>query len=231
MTEETSPRPKPDIGAYNDVLASMYDRATAAENWSVNGLLAANLTGELATHIHSALDLGAGTGQTVAAIIDVVQPERIVAVDASASMLVELRNKFPEPVVQTEQTLIEEYAGRTSETFDLVTAMGSMEFVGELPNTLGKIAALLNSGGSLLFTYIPRADNGQSERTFEVPSFSAAFTEFYWPSTEIENSLTSNGLVITHTDSFAAYQRGDETVTYNFIHAQKSLQSPQDSLI
>ena len=225
MTSGNQPEYPPDIGRYNDEIASRYDMATQAGGWQVNEWVASSLDAEQCARIGSVLDLGAGTGQTVAAVIDTVGPSQIVAVDASAQMLEHLRTKLPVAQIQGVNALIEAYLAEppdeTAKKFDLITAIGSFEFVKNLPDVLGRAADRLNPQGNLLFTYIPQTDPGLTERTFQVPNFQTAFTEYYWPSEDIENRLVLHGLGIYRSAAFPAYTRGSETVNYHFIASER----------
>ncbi len=221
MSDQLPREFSPNIGAYNDVLASMYDAETQAEGWAVNDLIVETMRSKLSTDIHAALDLGAGTGQTTQIVDNLFHPRDIVAVDASRKMLEQLKSKLTQPKIQVVHSTIEDYIHDSDQTFDLITAMGSLEFVKDLPRVLGKLTTLLALRGTMLLTYIPQTDPDVSERTFQVPSFKTAFTEYYWPANIIESTLASKGLIIDAKNSFGAYQRGAETVSYNFIAASK----------
>ena len=65
----------PDIGAYNDALASRY-AATKAEGWAVNDLIAETMS-ERSIDVRIALDLGAGTGQTTRVVESLFHPQAL----------------------------------------------------------------------------------------------------------------------------------------------------------
>ncbi len=215
----------PDIGGYNDAIADMYDRATEAEDWSsVNNKAAQALRRHTTgTQQPTVLDLGAGTGKTIDAVLASVEPSRIVAVDASAKMLDHLRRKHPFSAIETVQAKIEDYVATSTETFDIITAIGSFEFVENLPQVLGRLAIRLRPNGLLAATYISREPTiaSESEKTFQVTSLGQAFTEYYWRENEIVRSLTTNGLTVRHEPPFPAYQRGTEAVAYVFVAATR----------
>jgi cyclopropane fatty-acyl-phospholipid synthase-like methyltransferase len=210
----------PDIGSYNDAIASMYDKATAAQGWSINDFVAERLRGYPGRN-HAVLDLGSGTGHTVGVVLEETDVSHITAVDVSSNMLKHLRTKYPLPIVETVESSIEDYAGHTKDTFDIITAIGSLEFVKDLPTILGRLALWLRPNGLMLVTYIQRDENGGSERTFRVPSLGQAFSEYYWDAPVIRDSLVSQGLAVVEEFAVSAYRRGDEMVEYTFISATK----------
>jgi predicted TPR repeat methyltransferase len=219
MAERTNDQSlTPDIGSYNDAIADIYDRTTAAQGWSINNLVAERLR-DYPGRSHVALDLGAGTGQTVGVLLEELDASRITAVDVSCNMLKHLRAKYPLPMVETVESSIEGYVRHTKDTFDIITAIGSLEFVEDLPTTLGSLALCLRPNGLMLVTYIQREENGINERIFRVSSLGRAFREYYWEAPVIRDSLVSQGLTVAEEFSISAYQQGDEIVEYTFISA------------
>jgi ubiquinone/menaquinone biosynthesis C-methylase UbiE len=75
-----------------DQLAPAYDDLIASKGWPANSLLREGLD-QLGCQPRSVLDLGAGTGATIDAILACTQPELIVAVDVSGSMLEQLKKR------------------------------------------------------------------------------------------------------------------------------------------
>ena len=222
MAESSNPAFTPDIAAYNDAIAFMYDKATAAQAWSVNELVTERLGGCSGSDA-VALDLGAGTGQTVGAVLEEANVSHITALDISSHMLARLRQKYPSPQVEVVKSSIEDYVRSTEDTFDIITAIGSLEFVKDLPSVLGRTALCLRPNGLLLATYIPAGEAGLTERTFQVPSLGQAFTEYYWDASTIRDSLVSQGLSVNEEFTVPAYQRGNEEVEYIFM----SVTNPQ----
>jgi predicted TPR repeat methyltransferase len=215
----------PDQRKYWTRMAPLYDDATAAEGWAVNDLIgeAAEAYG-IPHSINDALDLGAGTGQTVGAILDHTHPSYVETVDIAPLMLRSLKEKFPGPNVGVVPASIEAYVATCEQKFDLVTALGSLEFVQGLPEVLGKVAGLLTIDGTLLFTYIPRTSGMPETETFQISSFQTAFSEYYWEPNTIEDTLHDSGLRILGGKNFTAYTRGakePQPVTYNFVAARK----------
>lgn len=173
--------------------------------------------------VESALDLGAGTGMSVEAIRRHVRPSRIVAVDASAKMLDELRGRRGHDEVRTVHADIADYLEDCEEEFDLVTSMSALEFVPALPAVLRNMPRVLRDGGVFAGTYIPRTSDMASE-VHESPGIGQALTRHYWTPDEIEGSLAGAGLTIVGGDHIPAYEEGDVIVgAYNFVVAAKPL--------
>jgi len=211
--------PRPDIGSYNDAIAHLYDDITR-EGWHANRVVQPALAHYEMTNPRSVLDVGAGTGQTIEAIKQFANPGRMVAVDASGRMLDRLRSKLPD--VETVHATAEDYAARAIERFDLVTAIGSLEFVADLPNVMTALIKATRPN-LLIATYIARQENQEAERTFYSNTLGQAFTEYYWPQKAIEAAITEGGLYFNHWNRFEAYQRDEEMVIYNTIVAGSSL--------
>lgn len=220
MTSPSPPEFPPDIVVYNDTIAAKYDDLTKTIGWGANGLIARSGRYWQPADVHAGLDLGAGTGQTIQAVDDLFHPRLMIAVDASSKMLEQLQNRRARPGLEIVHSTIEDYANSNRRAFDLITAIGSLEFVQDLPHVVGKLATFLTARGTMFFTYIPQTEPDTSERTFQVPHLKAAFTEYYWPREIIEGALTARGLAFAST-SFAAYQRGKKTVMYDFIAASR----------
>ncbi|MBV8372578.1 MAG: class I SAM-dependent methyltransferase, partial [Candidatus Eremiobacteraeota bacterium] len=68
--------------------------------------------------IRRVLDVGAGTGKTIEAVLELVEPDAIVAVDISDGMLEELAKKYPH--VETVCDDVLDYLARDPEPFDLI---------------------------------------------------------------------------------------------------------------
>ncbi|MDB5186288.1 MAG: bacillithiol biosynthesis cysteine-adding enzyme BshC [Candidatus Saccharibacteria bacterium] len=208
--------------AYNDALAARYDTETAKEGWAaINRRVTDTLMAINPGAVGSMLDLGAGTGQTIEAVLSVVSPEDIVAVDLSSKMLEKLKSKTFGQAVETITGSIESFAGTNTRDFDLMTAIGSMEFVQNLPTQLRLLSSFLKPGGILAFTYIPRNAGETSSKQFSVPSIGGGFTEYYWPHNDVIDAVMDSGLHIIRAEVFPAYARGNEQVVYEFIAAQK----------
>lgn len=222
MTQQPKKTFVTDIAGFNDDFADSYDKDAEAGGWVVNSRLELELKSRQKTIIQKALDLGCGTGQTVDVIKRIAPSSSIVAVDASSKMLVNLCKKYALPEIITEHNTIEDYVENCLYKFDLITAIGSLEFVQNLPKVLEKVAQLLSPGGTIVFTYIPHVHGTDRQRLFRFPSIGKAFVEYYWSADDISSSLITQGLAIKSEETFVAYKRGLELVTYTLLIARKA---------
>lgn len=210
---------------YFDCIAPIYDISTSDGQWKANRLLARALA--KSAGVNRLLDLGAGTGQTLSAALAIAQPREICAVDNSAGMLAILRRRFGAvPGVRAEQASIDTYLAQAAPPrYDFITAIGSLEFVPQLPVVLRSLHRHLEVGGEVAFTYEPllSAKKGQQEpeTTFSIASTPPEeLTVFRWEPEEIRSALAEQGLAII-VDEYApgVYQRGNQPVDYRFVVA------------
>src|SRR4051812_19157915 len=109
---------------YFDAQADSYDDYTGAGAWTPNQYLA----GVLATlaadqvEVRTALDLGAGTGQTLEVVRAAFPQAELWASDLSVAMLRRAALRVPD--ARFEATDIASHVARLSQSFDLVTAVG-----------------------------------------------------------------------------------------------------------
>jgi cyclopropane fatty-acyl-phospholipid synthase-like methyltransferase len=96
------------------------------------------------------LDLGCGTGIPITLTL-IARGYKLYGVDASASMTAEFRANFPAAPVQWAAVEDSDFFGRT---FDGVVAWGLFSLLSPEVQLklIAKIAAILPSGGRLLFT-------------------------------------------------------------------------------
>ncbi|HEX5744162.1 MAG TPA: class I SAM-dependent methyltransferase [Candidatus Saccharimonadales bacterium] len=213
----------PDTRGYFDAFASMHDRYADEADWPAKAdyLIGMAMGLKRAGTIEAALDLGAGTGISIAAIKHHARPSRIVAVDVSSKMLAELRGKRGYGEVETVNTDIADYVDGCEEEFDIVTSMGALEFVPDLPDVMGSMTRILRRDGVFAGTYIPRTSDTRSE-VHESPDIGQVMERHYWTPDEIEGSLTSSGLAVVGREHIPAYEEGDVIVgAYNFVVAAK----------
>jgi predicted TPR repeat methyltransferase len=207
------------IAAYYDVLAPMYDAATANGAWTPNAMLEQHLAG-LPTP-RTIVDFGAGTGQTLAVLRAHYPDASVLAVDVSASMLEHCRNKWPD--VTTRQESLSSFVASSADKFDLITAIGVLEFVPELPDLLPRMAKLLAPGGRMMCTYEPLISGlgQQSLRSFvssgSAISTDASFETYHWSASELISRLPSD-IEAVLGPLFVAYERASEPVVYDFLH-------------
>jgi cyclopropane fatty-acyl-phospholipid synthase-like methyltransferase len=177
-----------------------YDVDSAESGWpaAADELMARAFDAKPAESIGSALDLGAGTGLTVAAIKKHVTPERLVAVDLSSKMLELFKKKDISEGVELETDSIQHYVAECKDRFDLIIAFNAIQFLPNLPMTLRDTTRLLNPGGALALTYVPRrTEEDPPERLINsTPTIGSAVFEFRWLPGEIEQAVTDGGLEI-----------------------------------
>ena len=99
------------------------------------------------------LDIGVGTGLSVAAYVTLPRFTRILGVDPSAHMLKRCQRKFPS--VELHQGTLEEVKGDLGPGFDIIQSCGTVEHIGDLTGFVTEVAALLRPDGYFLFTYEP----------------------------------------------------------------------------
>ena len=214
----------PDTRGYYDAFAPMHDRYAEAADWpaKLDRLVGKAIGLKRAGPVESALDLGAGTGMSIAAIRRHARPSRIVAVDFSSKMLERLQARYGTEEVETSAADIRSYVAACDETFDLITSMSTLEFAPGLPGTLRYISHLLNKDGVFAATYVPLSSDERSV-VHESPDIGQSMKKYYWTPEEIEGSLVSSGLAIVSRDNIPAYEEGDVMIdAYNFVVAAKT---------
>lgn len=203
---------------YYDSLAHYYDAATAGDAWTPNRYLVSDLaaTHEAPTNI---LDLGAGTGLTSAALSALYPQATITAVDFSSQMLAGLLGKVPSAkVVATD---IRSFVADAHNKYDLVVAIGCLEFLPNLTRLLPRLAALTQPRGLLCFTHEPlitgSVSQGGKRSVFKGRiEKSAAFTVYRRTVGAVNNAVAPYGYVDA-SDLFVSYQRDTEPVIYHYI--------------
>jgi predicted TPR repeat methyltransferase len=96
------------------------------------------------------LDVGIGTGLSVAPYVGLPQFTRIVGLDPSAAMLQRCRQKFP-GVELHEGTLQSQSLAR----FDIIQSCGAVEHISDLAAFFARVADLLIPDGYFVFTFEP----------------------------------------------------------------------------
>jgi predicted TPR repeat methyltransferase len=99
------------------------------------------------------LDIGVGTGLSIAPYVKSPRFKRIVGVDPSPQMLERCRRKFT--TVELHQGTLDEVKLDLSLGFDIIQSCGAVEHVRDLAGFIGHVSVLLRSGGYLVFTYEP----------------------------------------------------------------------------
>jgi ubiquinone/menaquinone biosynthesis C-methylase UbiE len=217
------------IEKYNDTLAPKYDEATLGEfKWTppreANKLILPYIKPGF-----SVLDVGIGTGQSSEELFKAGC--KICGIDISQKMLEICKDKFPD--FELYQADLEEglpiLAGRT---FDIVMAIGVLEFVQDIDKTIGLLINFLKLSGFLCFTfekYLPK-HKLQKWRKSEmgrgaidpIPEL-LTFLNYRYTSKEIEIVLHRHKLKILKTKQFQAYLKSKEKIPiyYGIVLAQK----------
>ena len=99
------------------------------------------------------LDVGIGTGLSIAPYVDSPRFKRIVGIDRSAAMLERCRRRFPS--VTLHRGTLETVRPQLAEPFDVVQSCGAIEHVSDLDGFVADVAALLEPDGWFVFTYEP----------------------------------------------------------------------------
>jgi len=208
--------------AYFESFATQYDASADEVGWVPNQLLAAAL--ERVAHVRDALDLGCGTGCTLAVVRRCCPHAALTGVDVAAPMLERARATVPGArFVLADVAAHAARAVAAGEQFDLVTAIGCFEFTEYLPAILADARRLVRPGGNLVVTYEPvivgwepqelRAETNLGSNGLEL-------TTFRWEPGEVTGGFegwhpVSDRLVV-------AYQRDALPTVYGWLHYRRS---------
>lgn len=135
------------------LLAPVYDWvAPRVSRYRSPALLTAKVL-ELAPDGCELLDIGVGTGLSIAPYVGSPRFKRIVGVDPSGAMLDRCRGKYPH--VELHHGTLDAVRSGLPAPFDVVQSCGAVEHVADLDHFIADIAALMKSGGWFVFTYEP----------------------------------------------------------------------------
>ena len=95
------------------------------------------------------LDIGVGTGLSIAPYVTSPRFQRIVGIDPSAQMLERCRRKFPG--VELHKGTLEEVQPNLNSAFDIVQSCGAVEHVRDLTGFIERATSLLRPGGYFVF--------------------------------------------------------------------------------
>ncbi|MCU0652801.1 MAG: class I SAM-dependent methyltransferase [Candidatus Pacebacteria bacterium] len=199
------------IAKYNDILAGQYDKATAGEFcWTAP----AKLEKHIAPHIKKymeVLDIGCGTGQTSKIFAE--RGANVTGVDISEEMLKIAAAKLGyKKLVQRDitQGLAPVFP---EERFDIIIAVGVLEFIEDLGASLANARHLLKPGGLLASTYeIYDPGNGCGTKKTallgdgleNMPEL-LKFMVYRRTPEEVEETLKNESLAIVEREKFTAY--------------------------
>lgn len=167
------------------------------------------------------LDLGAGTGNTIAVVRETVQPQEIVAVDISEGMLSHLREKYPDdPRITVARTAVQDYLAGTSNHFDLITAMALFHHLPDQAAVVAGISSRLEDGGQAMFTYDP-VIHGHPIQENALTDVEEVEAIYRISPGEMEEEVRSNGLTVKHHELYVA-RPNESSYVGGFIVAKKS---------
>lgn len=217
------------IEKYNDALAPKYDEATLGEfKWTppreANKLILPYIKSGF-----SVLDVGIGTGQSSEKLFKAGC--KICGIDISQKMIEICKNKFPEfELYQADlEKGIQNLRGRS---FDVVMAIGILEFMKDIAKTIKLLVNFLKPSGFLCFTfeeYLP-THKLQKWRKSEmgrgivnpIPEL-LTFLNYRYTPREVKKIVQQHNLKVLKTKQFQAYLKSKEKIPifYGIVLAAK----------
>lgn len=207
---------------YFDSHAASYDEYTAGGAWTPNQYLAGVLRALVAdgVEVRTALDLGAGTGQTLAVVRAAFPQARLWASDVSPAMLRRAALKVPD--ARFEVADLSSHVASLTASFDLVTAVGCLEMVSDLMTVLPRLMERVNPRGHLALTIEPLIDGLGAEQVSNAhPGDDPGEPRWRhtWSTARLLQALPGGQLRSSHL--FTAYHRGDTPVLYELFLIRK----------
>ena len=211
-----------------DELADSFDEITEQDRWNslVDGLMIRTFCSRKRLPVNRWLDVGPGTGALSTKAARKPAPEAAVtAVELSSNMLAELSQR-PELAgkVQPVHSSIEAYVEDWHGSFDVITAMGCLEFVPDMPDHLRRLISHLGQGAVLGMTY-RTTDQARPQRLSQRSGLTKVeYDEYLYPRRLIDDTLGNAGLDIVHNELVEnVYLPTPESpaVNYQFIAAVK----------
>ncbi len=167
------------------------------------------------------LDIGIGTGQSVENLIELGC--KVVGVDLSEEMLKQTRVKFPE--LELHQADIEkDLAVLKGRFFDVVLAIGVLEFVQDIRTTFETLCSHLKNQGWFCFTFEELLPENEIQKHRNSPSSdSANFLHYRYAVGEIQQLVMDLGLTWVEQKSFQAYLKSEKMIPvyYRIVLVQK----------
>lgn len=217
------------IEKYNDILAPKYDGATLGEfKWTppreANKLILPYIKPGF-----NVLDIGIGTGQSSEELFKAGC--KICGIDISQKMIEICRDKFPE--FELYQADLEEGLPMfTDRSFDVIMAIGILEFIEDINKTINLLVNFLKPSGFLCFTfekYLPKhrlqkwtkSEMGRGAID-PIPEL-LTFSNYRYTLREIKKTVQNHKLKILRTKRFKAYLKSKEKIPifYEIVLAQK----------
>lgn len=205
---------------YFDAHADSYDDYTGNGAWTPNQYLTVVLDKLVAdgVEVRTALDLGTGTGQTLAVVHTAFPQAQLWASDLSPAMLERAARKVPSAFFEIAD--ISSYVADLTESFDLVTAVGCLELVPDLESVLPKLIQHVNPGGHLALTFEPLIDEVGAEHAASTGSSAADIDNerrwhYTWSTARVLQALPGGRLRSSHL--FTAYERAGTPILYELL--------------
>ncbi len=206
------------VETFYEEFADAYDEVAEEACWMANDALAGEL---VAAHgVDSALDLACGTGQTLRVLRRVFPEAELMGVDISCRMLRLAGDRVGD--ARLVHSDIGSFVDTTSEQFDLITSVGGLEFVPDLPAILAGLRSLVRPLGHLIFTYEPVIEGWGPQAAREESNLGSSgltLTTLRWEPTEVDGVFrdwqqVSHRLVMS-------YVREDLPTIYALVHVAR----------
>lgn len=204
-----------EVETFYEEFADTYDEVAEAACWMANDALAGEL---VAVHgVDSALDLACGTGQTLHVLRRAFPEAELVGVDISCGMLRIARARAGD--ARLVHSDIGSFVESTSDRFDLITSIGGLEFVSDLPAVLGDLRSLVRPLGHLIFTYEPVIEGWEPQAAREESNSGSSgltLTTLRWEPTEVD-AVFRDWRQVSHR-LVMSYVRQDLPTIYALVH-------------
>jgi 2-polyprenyl-3-methyl-5-hydroxy-6-metoxy-1,4-benzoquinol methylase len=211
-------RSRDTISKFYDLLSKNYDTATqGAFKWTPP-VEALNLVRPHLTKRSKILDVGVGTGQVSGPLAK--EGHEVHGVDISEEMLKATKSKFPEMTVHS-MDLADGLSGLSEKEFDLVLAIGMLEFVSDFKNAIETCSRLLKPGGIFCFTYEEHLKDHelQSEAFSETWKGTGAqksdvldFMHYRHTPESVKSIVEGNNLELVTSKQFQAYLKSQKMI-------------------
>lgn len=211
---------------YNDALSRVYDEATAGVfKWRApqeSNLLILPFVKKGCV----VLDIGIGTGQSSEELAR--NGCNVIGIDISTKMLAVAKKKFPrfELYKADIEGKLQVLARRK---FDIIIAIGVLEFVDDIKKAFNKIIQFLNPGGFFCFTYekyLPKSKLQRwkvSDLGKGLTTLGPSFLVYRYTPDQIKSMLRKKDLRILKAKSFQAYLKSPQKIPvyYQIVLAKK----------
>lgn len=210
------------IEKYNDLLSAKYDKATQGEfRWAAPAVMERHIKPYIKRG-GEVLDIGVGTGQSARIFIE--HGVNITGVDISERMLEIAQSKFKfKKLIRSnvEKGLLNFFP---IEKFDIIIAIGILEFIEDIKKTLIEVRQLLKRGGVIVFTYeLFKPNNNYGIKKIsplgagleKTPNL-LGFKVYRRLPVEIDNILKEISLTIVSREKFIGYLRSQLKIPVSY---------------